>query len=130
MTGKTQLAFMRSANFKVKIVPKMPIEQGIQAARGIFPRCWFDQGKCVDGINALRHYRYDVDEDSGQLSRKPLHDVYSHAADAFRYLAVSIKENQVQKKIRVIPFQMHDPAMGYMLAMCMLGQLFFEQGQF
>jgi hypothetical protein len=37
-------------------------EIGIQAARTIFGKCFFDAEKCADGIQALRHYRYEADE--------------------------------------------------------------------
>jgi phage terminase large subunit len=72
-------------------VPKLSVEDGINAARTIFPNCWFDEEKCADGLHALRHYRYEVDEDLGTFSRKPLHDWASHGADGFRYLAVAAK---------------------------------------
>ncbi len=35
-----------------------------------------------------------MDEDSKMLSKIPLHDEYSHAADAFRYFAVNAKEKR------------------------------------
>lgn len=76
----------------VQIVPKLSVANGIEAARSIFNRCWFDQDKCADGLNCLRRYRYDVDPDTGQYSKNPLHDEASHGADAFRYLAVSMQE--------------------------------------
>lgn len=33
-----------------------------QAARTIFGKCFFDTEKCADGIQALRHYRYEVEQ--------------------------------------------------------------------
>lgn len=77
--------------FDVTVLVRSSIESGIDAARAIFNKCWFDENKCVDGLNALRRYRYEID-DSGQWSKKPLHDEYSHAADAFRYLASAMTE--------------------------------------
>jgi phage terminase large subunit len=38
----------------------------------------------------LRHYRYDVDPDTGQFSRQPLRDQASNASDALRYCAVAM----------------------------------------
>lgn len=70
-------------------VPKLSIVDGINAARIVFPNCWFDETKCEEGLNSLRHYRYRVVD--GQLSNEPLHDWASDGADAFRYLAISIK---------------------------------------
>ena len=83
--------------FEVTVIARASIESGIEAARGIFNRCWFDENKCTDGLNALRRYRYEID-DSGQWSKKPLHDENSHAADAFRYLATAIVEPTKQSK--------------------------------
>ena len=83
---------MRDAGHTVRDVPKLSVEEGINAARTIFPRCWFDQEKTADGLSCLRHYRYEVDPDTGHYSAKPLHDDYSNGADAFRYFAVSLSE--------------------------------------
>jgi hypothetical protein len=52
---------------------------------------WFDRDKCTDGLQALRHYRYDVDN-NGQFLRNPLHDDASHGADALRACAVAMQE--------------------------------------
>jgi phage terminase large subunit len=82
---------MRAAGFTVRIAPKIGVTDGINAARTFFPSCWFDADKCADGLNALRRYRYDIDPQTGQRDAKPLHDDASHAADAFRYLAVSMR---------------------------------------
>jgi phage terminase large subunit len=86
-------------------MPQLKVEQGIQAARTIFGKCFFDAEKCADGIQALRHYRYEIDEaksdPSGKhvsLSKVPLHDWASHAADAFRTAAVMIREPKRKKE--------------------------------
>jgi len=77
---------------KTEITPNIGLANGLNAARTLFPRCWFDASKCADGLNALRHYQYKVDPDTGQRSKEPLHNWASHGADAFRYLAVAISE--------------------------------------
>ena len=83
---------MTAAGRRVRVMPQLKVEQGIQAARTIFGKCYFDAEKCADGIQALRHYRYEVDEKLGSLRKEPLHDWASHAADAFRTAAVMIRE--------------------------------------
>jgi|ERR1017187_3766312 phage terminase large subunit len=90
--GRSIQQIMLAANRKVQIVPQLSIADGIAAARSIFNKCYFDGDKCADGLQALRHYRYDYDEDLRTFKREPRHDWASHPADAFRYLAVSIKE--------------------------------------
>lgn len=82
----------RDAGYRVRIVPKLSVAAGIDAARQVFGRCWFDEALCANGLQALRNYRYDVDPDTQQFSKNPLHDWASHGADAFRYFAVGIAE--------------------------------------
>lgn len=89
---------LQSANFNTLVLPRASIESGIEAARNIFNRCWFDEQKCAEGLQNLRHYRYDVDPDTGQFSKKPLHDENSHAADAFRYFAQGMQEQSITKR--------------------------------
>jgi len=96
-TGRTIHEITMAAGFKCEIVPNIGIEDGINALRTIFKDCWFDTVKCADGIQALRHYRYDVDPDTKQWSRKPLHDEYSHYADGLRYFAVAMRDGRVMK---------------------------------
>ena len=72
---------MIAAGRRVKVMPQMKVEQGITAARTIFGKCFFDAEKCADGIQALRHYRYEVEEAKSDpagghiaLSKVPRHD--------------------------------------------------------
>lgn len=94
--GRSIEQIMRDANRTVMVLPNITVASGINAARTIFPLCYFDEEKCRDGLQCLRHYRYEIDEDTGTWSKKPVHDHYSHGADAFRMLALSLQE---QKKI-------------------------------
>ncbi len=101
--GRSIEQMMRAAGRTVHILPRLGVADGINAARTIFPNCWFDADKCADGLQALRRYRYDVDQATGQMSREPLHDENSHAADAFRYLAVSLRAPTAKKKAAAPP---------------------------
>ena len=76
----------------MQVLPRVSPEDGINAARLLLPRCWFDAQKCRDGLKALRQYRRSYNEDRKVFSDKPYHDWASHAADAFRYLAMGIKD--------------------------------------
>ena len=87
---------MREAGYTVRITPKIGVADGINAARTIFPNTFFDAEGCADGLACLRRYRYAVD-DNNQFSRAPLHDEWSDGADAFRYLAVSLRERKPGK---------------------------------
>jgi phage terminase large subunit len=96
--GRSIDDIVRAAGYKTTILPRVPILDSINAARTIFPNCYFDREHTADGLACLRHYRYEVDPDTGQFSRNPLHDHYSHGADAFRYIGLMIKEPTKRKK--------------------------------
>jgi hypothetical protein len=72
----------------LKIVPNLSLQDGIQATRLALMRAWFDADKCQDGIECLRQYQREYDEDKKMFRDKPRHDWTSHGADAFRMLAV------------------------------------------
>ncbi len=91
-TGLSIEEMAKASGYDVKIVPMLSVEDGINAVRTVFPTMFFDAENCSDGIAALRRYRYKIDQLSGQMSREPLHDDASHAADALRYCAVSLHE--------------------------------------
>jgi phage terminase large subunit len=96
--GRSIDDIVRAAGYKTEIMPRVPVLDSINAARTIFPNCYFDREHTADGLACLRHYRYEVDPETGQFSRNPLHDHYSHGADAFRYIALMIKEPPKRKK--------------------------------
>ena len=90
-SGKSTEEIVRSAGFKVRIVPMLSVEDGINAARTGFSNSWFDEDKCGEGIACLGRYRYGVDENTGARSRNPIHDESSDAADAFRYAQIGLR---------------------------------------
>jgi phage terminase large subunit len=103
MTGRSTKEIIEGMGLPVRITPKLSIADGINAARMLMNRCYFDQTKCAEGLQALRHYRYAVDPDTKMFSDKPLHDQHSHAADAFRYVAVGLDErpNDWSKPLKI-----------------------------
>jgi hypothetical protein len=100
-TGKTRVETLKDLKRKPMLVPAHKIDDGISAARLTIPRCWFDAKACERGLRHLRQYRADWDEDRKVFKDTPLHDESSHAADAFRYLAVAWRE--IQQVIDVKP---------------------------
>ena len=75
-TGKSRLETLHNLGIQdVTIAPKLGIEDGIQAARSMLNRCWFDEEKCARGIETLRQYRRDFDEKNKSWRARPLHDL-------------------------------------------------------
>ena len=90
-TGKSRQEMLEQAGLEITVVKKLPVADGIQAVRRLLPRCWFDKN-VKQGLDALRNYRRNYDEKRNVFFDSPLHDWCSHAADAFRYLAVGLDE--------------------------------------
>ena len=90
-SGKSIEELIRATGRKVAVVTRLQVVDGINAARTIFPQCYFDAEKCADGLQGLRHYRWGPVGTDGQQKREPLHDWASHPADAFRAFAVAMK---------------------------------------
>ena len=90
-TGKSRYETAKSLGVDFEIVPKLSVEDGINASRQILSRCWFDKENCKRGISALRSYRKDWDEENQVWRKKPVHDWASHGADAFRTGAVGFQ---------------------------------------
>lgn len=89
---------------KVRIVPSLSVQDGIQAARALLKTCWFDQKKCELGIDSLVQYQREWDETKKCFSQKPRHDWTSHAADAWRMLALSVKYELAPEKPKEVRF--------------------------
>ena len=81
----------QSVGGHVRIVPRVAdVWQGINALRGIFPRLVFRDPECRPGLEHLARY-YSVRETATGIARdEPVHDRYSHAADALRQLAQAL----------------------------------------
>jgi hypothetical protein len=86
-----QLAAHLGGISKLAIVPEIGIQDGIQAVRMILPNCYFDT-RCDEGLEALRQYQREYDEDKKTFRQTPRHDWCSHPADAFRMLAVAYRQ--------------------------------------
>lgn len=91
------------------IVPNLSVQDGIQAVRQMLPMCWFDSERTHDGLEALRQYQREYDEDKKAFRQTPRHDWTSHPADAFRMLAIAwrlepkVKPPDVVKPLMVGP---------------------------
>ena len=75
----------------LKIVPNLSIQDGIQATRLALTRTWFDN-RCEEGIECLRQYQREWNDDKKCFNDRPKHDFTSHSADAFRYLSIVWKD--------------------------------------
>ena len=87
-SGKSREEIADALGMTWTIVPQVGLQSGIDATRALLPRMWFDQDGCKDGIEALRLYRTEYDDERRVFSTAPLHDWTSDYADSVRMFAV------------------------------------------
>jgi len=80
--GKSIEDMMTKAGYSVIVSSRTKLHTGILAVRAVFPMCFFDAERTFDGLQCLRRYRYSA-------GRDPMHDEFSHGADAFRTFAMA-----------------------------------------
>jgi len=81
----------------IEVQPRLSVEEGINAGRALLAKCRIDDGRCAQGLKALKLYRRDWNEDRKVFSDRPRHDWTSHAADAWRGLALGLKAPDGEK---------------------------------
>jgi phage terminase large subunit len=99
-----EMAWKALGSSSVRIVPDLSVQDGIQAARSMLKSCWFDATKTAEGVESLKQYQREYDEDKKAFREKPRHDWTSHAADAFRMLAIAWREEHKPSQPEPIRF--------------------------
>lgn len=83
--------------WRFEIVPRVDeIQHGIQKTRDIFGQCWFDETNCKAGLDHLASYRREWNMRLGTWGSKPLKDIHTEAADAFRQFAQGWSEPTIR----------------------------------
>lgn len=94
-TGKSTYETLQKMGRPIREpLPQTSVEEGIRAARMMWPACYFDTANTARLLECLKRYRRQVNTATDEATG-PLHDEYSHGADAFRYLgqAVNLMSN-------------------------------------
>lgn len=89
-TGKSTEQLLNELNRKTYVLKAASVEEGIKAARMLFPRCYFDEENTARLVECLKRYQRRIHQVTNE-PMEPLHDEYSHGADNFRYIAAAIE---------------------------------------
>lgn len=89
-TGKSTQELLQEMGRTVNVLDVMSVEEGIRAARTVFPRAYVDSEKCARLIECLKRYKRVVHRKTNE-PMGPLHDQYSHGADMWRYAAQAVE---------------------------------------
>jgi hypothetical protein len=86
--GPTISTFLSGMGLKCFEAPKLSEEAGIADAIAMLGNCRFNKTKCEALLDHLHQFSYSKDK-YGAKTKHTIHDRHSHAADMFRYVAVS-----------------------------------------
>jgi phage terminase large subunit len=86
-SGKDDATVMQGLGWTVEKVPHTSVNNGIDRLRELFPRIYFDAERTTRLVECLKRYRWNISARTGEAMH-PLHDEFSHGADAARYLGL------------------------------------------
>lgn len=110
-SGKTRAA--KLLEFKkgyVEILDRHDLQDGIHEVKMVLPRCYFDEDRTELGRQRLKDYTKKYDRKTETYLAQPLHNEASNGADAFRSLAMGLRE-ELGEDIEDEPFAVteYDP---------------------
>jgi phage terminase large subunit len=128
-TGRTVMEQFLGSELPVKIVPKLSIQDGIDAVRQVIPRCWFnaDSLGVLHGLECLRSYQRKWDEVKQVFANAPLHNWASHGTDAFRGMALVTQDQLPKPRIAADRFASYKDETGQIKTGYCLDDLFEDR---
>lgn len=102
-SGRTRKEIARQHGFMFETVPRVDVEDRIEASRALLPRCYFDEDNCETLIESLQHFRKEYDDEKQTWRDKPRKDWASHFADAFGYMALGLRGPRQNRRWKDAP---------------------------
>lgn len=109
--GKTHVDYLADAGIdrnRIKVVHRTPNQwDSINVLRDLFHRIYINSTECEkpwklgelempSGVDCLDYYSKKVDESTGIIQDVPIHDQYSHGADALRTFAEAYRLGMIE----------------------------------
>lgn len=115
-TGVERSTTARNKGIKPLIVhPRYTPADGIDAARRLFSKCYFDSEKCLStsgrehsGLDALKSYQKKWDPKNKMFMDSPLHNWASNGADAWRLVAMALKPDRTKERSQLPRTSVHE----------------------
>lgn len=91
---KTRIERLREKKRKPVRIPKVSVADGQQAGRTAINAATFDAERCEIGIEGLKSYRREWDDEMKRFRDNPVKDWSEHIGSAWRYLGLVWKEHK------------------------------------
>jgi phage terminase large subunit len=93
-TKRTRFETLKLLGRKPKRIAKVSVADGINAARQTIKLATFDRTRCEVGIEGLKAYRREWDDERKTFLDNPVKDWAEHVGSAFRYLGLAWRDVQ------------------------------------
>lgn len=90
--SRTRFEMLQDLKRKPWRVPMVSVADGINAGRETIKVAQFDAERCELGIEGLKNYRREWDDDLKTFRENPLKDWAEHIGSSFRYLGLAWRE--------------------------------------
>lgn len=109
-SGKTRQETFREMGVRTEVQKKQSLQDRINAVRTHLPKVVIDAVNCSEGIECLQNYSKKKDERNDVFTNTPIHNKYSHGADAFGYAALDERPSvdDMRRKIESLPKVVND----------------------
>ena len=120
--GKPQIEIAREHGIIFQLVPRLDLQDGIQATRTLISKSYFDRTKCHLLIEHLENYSKSWNRNMAIWTQTPRNDKHTHGADAMRMLGLAEKSDNVlsvtnyikqQEDLMQYVIKHSDPFVGY-----------------
>ncbi len=106
-TKRTRLETLQAMGRKPKRLPQVSVADGLQAGRMTINAAVFrDVPEVIHGVDGLRNYRRDWDDERKTFREIPVKDWAEHIGSAFRYLGLAWKDVVPKEKKPPAPEQL------------------------
>ncbi len=102
-TGKYTIDIAKEHDIEFRILPSHGVADRIKSTQDLIKLCWFDEQKCEEGLDGLKHFRKKQNEglstrDHIVYHKTPIDGWTRHIADAFGHLAMAYRYTSVMEQ--------------------------------
>lgn len=95
---RTRIEVLRLLGRKPELIPMASLADGINAGNQTIRQAVFDSERCATGIEGLKNYRREWDDDLKTFRANPVKDWAEHIGSSWRYLSLAWKAEIVREK--------------------------------
>jgi hypothetical protein len=96
-TTRTRFDTLKLLGRKPKRVAKVGVAEGLNAGRLTIKLAKFDEERCTLGVDGLKNYRREWDDELKTFRENPVKDWAEHIGSSFRYLSLAWRDATVKE---------------------------------